>query len=137
VDNLAETIAELSFHTDQMTFAGHSGLPLVYNIVNPNEFHWTSDMLPAMKEAGVEFTPVPPPEWLKMLEESDSDPSQNPAIKLLSFFQYRYGGNTTHGYRQPRFETTQAQRDSPSLGKIHNLINAGLMSKFIAAWNEK
>ncbi|OQD97777.1 hypothetical protein PENSOL_c011G09110 [Penicillium solitum] len=137
VDYLAETIAELSLTTNQMHFADDSNLPLVYNIVNPTEFHWTRDMLPAMKEAGVEFTLIPPSEWVKRLEKGDTDPSKNPAIKLLSFFQYRYGGNTTHEYRQPRFETTQTQRDSPSLGKIPNIISAGLMNKFIAVWDEK
>ncbi|KXG51279.1 Male sterility, NAD-binding [Penicillium griseofulvum] len=137
VDYLTETIAELSLTTNQMHFADDSKLPLVYNIVNPTEFHWTRDMLPAMKEAGVGFTPIPPSEWVKRLEKGDTDPSKNPAIKLLSFFQYRYGGNTTHEYRQPRFETTQTQRDSPSLGKIPNIISTGLMNKFIAVWEEK
>ncbi|KAJ5173830.1 Male sterility NAD-binding [Penicillium coprophilum] len=90
-------------------------------------------MLPAIKETGMSSTTLPPAEWVKRLEQSNPYPTQNPAIELLSFFQYRHRGNRAQDSRKPSFDTTVAQRDSPSLRNIPDLVGSELINKIIAA----
>ena len=82
----------------------------VVNIVNHHTFHWTKDLLPLLRAAGLKFEEVDPREWLRQLRASDPDPASNPPIKLLEFFSQKY------------------DRDSPSLGLQYSSTIAQFLS---------
>ncbi|KAH7163735.1 male sterility protein-domain-containing protein, partial [Fusarium sp. MPI-SDFR-AT-0072] len=58
----------------------------VFNIVNPHTLRWTEGLLPLLAQNGLAFQAVPPSDWLKRLEESDTDLKANPPRKLLEYF---------------------------------------------------
>ena len=66
---------------------------VVYNVVNPHTFHWTRDLLPALRAAGLPaFKPVTARAWVRLLAASSPDLDRNPTYKLLAFFRAKYGG---------------------------------------------
>ncbi|KAL4982156.1 male sterility protein-domain-containing protein [Aspergillus falconensis] len=145
VDILAEIILELSFTQENQTQLEEEQGPqpqpqpaLIYNLVNPRAFHWTRDLLPALKNAGLEFDALPPGDWVVALEHSsNSDPTRCPAMKLLSYFQYRYGVQHESAgiIIPPTFNTTNAQKYAPTLGTVPDLIQLGIIRRFVQAWN--
>ncbi|KAF2846669.1 acetyl-CoA synthetase-like protein [Plenodomus tracheiphilus IPT5] len=64
---------------------------LVYHVLNPHRFHWTREMLPALRDAGLQFEVLPTDQWMDRLRKSDQDPVRNPPIKLLDWFEGKYG----------------------------------------------
>ena len=63
--------------------------PTVYHVTNPHTIEW-SDLLPCIHVHFPGLAVVPLSEWVKSLRESTNhlqDLSQNPAAKLLSFFE--------------------------------------------------
>ncbi|KAK1499486.1 hypothetical protein CCUS01_00211 [Colletotrichum cuscutae] len=64
---------------------------LVYHVLNPTRFHWTRDMLPSLSEAGLRFEILPTNQWMDKLRQSKRDPKKNPPIKLLDWFESKYG----------------------------------------------
>ena len=62
----------------------------VFNVVNPNTFSWTRELLPLLRDAGLEFESVGQREWVRRLRESDGDPGRNPTVKLVEFFARKY-----------------------------------------------
>ncbi|KAK7414427.1 hypothetical protein QQX98_006705 [Neonectria punicea] len=88
---------------------------LVFNVVNSTAFHWTGELLPKLREAGLEFAQVDQQEWLKQLRESDPDPSVNPTIKLLDFYVSKYGDGSRRTRRAPAYDTGNAQQVSSTL----------------------
>ena len=82
VDIVAETIIDHSFSSY------HSG---ALNIVNHHSFRWTQDLLPLLHQSGFEFMELETNAWLKMLRESNTDPAENPPVKLLEFWTTKYG----------------------------------------------
>ncbi|KAI1737362.1 hypothetical protein F4680DRAFT_451172 [Xylaria scruposa] len=64
---------------------------VVYHVLNPQRFHWTRDMLPSLAKAGLEFETLPTDQWMERLRSSDRDPTKNPPIKLLQWFENKYG----------------------------------------------
>ncbi|KAB2570370.1 Non-canonical non-ribosomal peptide synthetase FUB8 [Lasiodiplodia theobromae] len=63
----------------------------VYNVVNPQTLHWTRELLPVLREAGLAFEEVEVDEWLERLRGSEQDPERNPPVKLLTFWEGKYG----------------------------------------------
>jgi len=68
------------------------GIPndAVIHVVNPRKFHWTNELLPAIKKCQIDFQEVDQRVWLKMLKEGDQDPRKNPTIKLAEFYSDKY-----------------------------------------------
>lgn len=87
--------------------------PGVYNLVNPQTLHWTKDLLPLLRQAGMQFESLKPTAWLQRLRSSNQDPSQNPPIKLLEYFEAQYNSD------EPRsgfaWNTEKAQAASVAL----------------------
>ncbi|PWY67834.1 NRPS-like enzyme [Aspergillus eucalypticola CBS 122712] len=77
VDVVATSVIDL-------TMASRAGE--VVNLTNPLLSHWTRDLLPLLRQAGLEFEELSRHEWLQRLRESNQDPNVNPPIKLLEFF---------------------------------------------------
>ena len=81
VDTVAQAVVDISLSDADS---------LVTNVVNKRTFNWTSDLLPALRTAGLQFEIVEPRDWVRRLRESDPDPKTNPPIKLVDFFASKY-----------------------------------------------
>ncbi|KAJ7356425.1 male sterility protein-domain-containing protein, partial [Mycena albidolilacea] len=104
----------------------------VYNIVNPNLSASWQDILAALRMAGLKFEAVDRAQWLQRLAESEPDGEKNPTIKLLPFFQMRYGT----AYRRPMvFLTNKTAAISPSIRNAPP-ISPELVGKWVANWRE-
>ncbi|THY35976.1 acetyl-CoA synthetase-like protein [Aureobasidium pullulans] len=100
----------------------------VINLTNPASFHWTKDLLPLLKQAGLNFETVDKRTWLARLRASNPDPTANPPIKLLDFFTAKYD-NDTKG-RKLSYATAKAEACASSLSSAGQLSFA-LVQKFV------
>lgn len=114
--------------------------PVFYNMVNPHMFSW-NQLLQELKEAGLDFEAVPFAEWLKRLREDDArgNEKQNPAVKLVEYFEQRYGANLNVPEDNAKvggvtFDTKVLQRDSPVMRRPPNVIKDGYVKKFLNRW---
>lgn len=119
VDVMAASIIELSLSST----AGE-----VLNVTNPTLNHWSKDLLPLLREAGLDFEELPKQQWLQRLRESNQDPEFNPPIKLLEFFASKY--DNTNPTRTLLYDTKKAQSTSPSLANARGL-DADFTAQFI------
>lgn len=106
------------------------------NIVNDKNFHWTRDLLPLLREAGLQFETVPQQEWIRRLRASEADPVKNPPIKLVDFFASKYDNNKPR--RSLAHATSRAQGYSPSLqnaGIIGSEIVGKIVSQLEKRWS--
>ena len=120
VDLVADSCIEIS------SSAAPSG---VYNIVNHNSFHWTRDLLPLLRSAGLEFDELDQREWIQRLKASNPDPVSNPPIKLIDFFANKYDNEKPR--RSLRYDNSISQDYSPSLQNA-GLVDAALMQKIVS-----
>lgn len=105
---------------------------LVYHVLNPKRFHWTRDMLPALAAAGLKFEALPTDQWMERLHSSDRDPAKNPPIKLLDWFEGKYGHGAKSGNKGVlEFVTDKTGRDSKTFGRIPSVTDAVYMGKVI------
>ncbi|KAL4781790.1 hypothetical protein BJX76DRAFT_369564 [Aspergillus varians] len=105
----------------------------VYHVQNAKTFKWTEELLPALKEAGLDFEVLPKRQWVQRLREGEQDPGKNPAVKLLDFFAEKYD-NENLGRSGLVFEMEKSEAASPSLKGGVELIDSGLIKKFVEAW---
>jgi thioester reductase-like protein len=68
-----------------------TGAEIVYHVLNPVRFHWTRQMLPALRTSGLKFKTLSTDQWMELLRASPRDPKRNPPIKLLDWFESKYG----------------------------------------------
>lgn len=119
VDLVADTCIEIACSG---TSAG------VFNVVNHETFHWTRDLLPLLRSAGLEFEEVSQREWVRRLRESNPDPVANPPIKLLGFFASKYDNDKPR--KSLRWTNETSQGSSPSLQNA-DVIDSVLAKKII------
>ncbi|EXJ82474.1 hypothetical protein A1O3_06287 [Capronia epimyces CBS 606.96] len=100
----------------------------VLNVTNATLNHWTQDLLPLLREAGLEFEELPKQAWVRRLRESNQDPEANPPVKLLEFFTQKYDHD--HPSRTLLYETKSARTASPSLANARGL-NRDFTSRFV------
>ncbi|KAF2116461.1 hypothetical protein BDV96DRAFT_574148 [Lophiotrema nucula] len=105
----------------------------VFHIQNPRLFDWTQDLLPALRSAGLQFETVSQSEWVRRLRESNSDPVQNPTVKLLDFFAEKYD-NEKPGRKGLVFETRKTEAASVTLSGGFDVIGSGLIGKIVQEW---
>lgn len=116
--------------------------PVFYNMVNPALFAW-ADLLTSLKAAGLDFEPVPFADWLQMLRDDDArgNEKQNPAVKLVGYFEQRYGANVENSSANNTggivFDTKVLQRDSPVMRKPPQIIKDGYVKKFLDRWQRR
>lgn len=131
VDIIARAVVELS--GVGKTGDIDPGNSAVYNVQNSKLFHWSQDLLPALKEAGLDFKTVPQREWVDLLRKSDPDPEVNPTIKLLEFFTEKYD-NDRPARKGLVFVTSKAESESQSLRGGFDVIQSGLVGKMVDCW---
>jgi carbohydrate kinase (thermoresistant glucokinase family) len=103
-DVVAKAVAEIA-----LSDAGS----IVANVTNAKTFSWTNDLLPALRQTGLEFDAIEPKEWVKRLAESSEDVAVNPPRKLLDFFASKYDKDTFAPSRT--YDTSIARSFSPAL----------------------
>jgi hypothetical protein len=127
VDLVAQAVIELS-GVDRDGYVSKSA---VYNVQNNNLFHWTKDLLPALRNAGLDFKTVSQREWVDLLRKSDQNPETNPTIKLVDFFASKYD-NDKPGRSGLKFSTLKAEADSEAMRKGYDVIGSGLVGTMVA-----
>ncbi|KAL4949466.1 hypothetical protein BDW69DRAFT_202833 [Aspergillus filifer] len=105
----------------------------IYHVQNAKTFRWTEELLPALQEAGLDFEILPKRQWVHRLRDGEQDPKKNTAIKLLDFFVEKYD-NDNPGRSGLVFEMEKSQVASPTLRGGVDLIESGLIRKFVEAW---
>lgn len=132
VDSVANCIVELSSISSV-----DAPLNSLFNVVNPRAFHWTKDLIPSMRTAGLKFDVLPQREWMARLRASNPDPVVNPVIMLVDFFASKYdrdqpvSDDKVKGFT---YDTEKACSFSPSLASAP-LVDAGLIKKFVSYWS--
>ncbi|KAL1881253.1 putative secondary metabolism biosynthetic enzyme [Diaporthe australafricana] len=129
VDLVAQAVIELSGvgRSDE----GYSPMSAVYNVQNNRLFHWTKDLLPALKEAGLDFKIVSQREWVDLLRKSDQNPETNPTIKLVDFFAAKYD-NDKPGRSGLKFSTEKAEVESEAMRNGFDVVGRGLVGTMVA-----
>ena len=128
VDIVASSISDISL--------SNTG-PGVMNVVNHQSFHWTRDLIPALHQAGIEFSEPSQKEWIGLLRKSNPDPIANPPIKLVEFFTSKYDNDFLR--TGLTYDTSFARFLSPSLDGAP-LLDQNLVDKFVkqfqaTSWN--
>lgn len=120
--------ASLSEAADSVT----ADTGLVYHVLNPKRFHYTEELHPALREAGLEFEALPPTEWMERLRNSEKDPSKNPPIKLLQWFESKYGtGKSDQTGQELLYLTEKTTRDSSTLQQIPDVTSVPYVRKML------
>lgn len=92
---------------------------IVYHVLNPTRFHWTKEMIPALAKTGLEFDLLPTPQWMERLRNSDRDAAKNPPIKLLNWFESKYGSAIQSSKTELLvYSTDKTTQDSPTLAAL-------------------
>ncbi|CAG8107562.1 unnamed protein product [Penicillium olsonii] len=120
VDIIASSVVDL-------TLAPAAGE--VLNVTNSTLSHWTHDLLPLLKQAGLDFEELNQREWLSRLRDSNPDPKLNPPIKLVEFFASKYDNDSPS--RVLLYDTKKAQAAAPSLRQAEGLT-LDLVTRFIS-----
>jgi hypothetical protein len=121
VDRVAKIVTEI---TQSNASSG------VANIVNPNAFHWTKDLLPYVKASGLQFSELNPREWIQRLRFSNPDPVANPPVMLLEFFANNCNKDVPPRL-PPEWQTAKAQRWSRTFAEGF-IIDQVLVDKIIS-----
>ena len=108
---------------------------VVYHVQNSRLFHWTKDLLPALKDAGLEFETVSQREWVQRLRNSEKDPEKNPTIKLLDFFAEKYD-NDKPGRMGLVFLTDKTAEETEAIRDGYDIVGSGLVKKFVNSWSQ-
>jgi thioester reductase-like protein len=125
IDVVAQAIVEIC----------HAGDPHdVYHLVNPRSIHWTRDLLPMLRGAGLAFESIGAQDWLARLAASNPDPAVNPTIKLLDFYRSKYAAPQTGP--AVFYETTIAESASRTLKTI-GPPDASLIRKMVEYWTSR
>jgi thioester reductase-like protein len=144
VDHAARIILDCC---DVTTTQSDSGVPsvietpppdLVYHVLNPTRFHWTRDMLPALAAAGFKFETLSTDQWMDKLRSSERDPKKNPPIKLLDWFEGKYGhGASTKNKGVLAYETEKTSAKSESMRSIPSVTDVEYVRKVIERLQEE
>jgi hypothetical protein len=111
---------------------------LVYHVLNPSRFHWTRDMLPVLADAGLTYEALPTDQWMERLRNSEKDPVKNPPIKLLDWFESKYGRSVSAGKKGVlEFVTKETRKDSVTLSAIPHVTDRAYMRMVVDRLKER
>ncbi|KAK5086806.1 hypothetical protein LTR05_003974 [Lithohypha guttulata] len=129
VDVVASSVNDISLSGSSKAF---------FNVVNPNTFHWTQDLLPNLKQAGLTFEKVPQREWIQRLRESNPDVEANPTFKLVEFFASKYD-HDREAKAGLDYETKAVEELSPAIrdcaALTQDLVNRFVKQFLMTSWS--
>ena len=134
VDEVARAVVELS-RLGRVDERPWCAADVVFHVQNSRLFNWTAELLPALKDAGLEFETVSQREWVRRLRDGEQDPSKNPTIKLLDFFEGKYD-NDNPGRKGLVFETGRTGEQSEAVRDGYDIIGSGLINKIVSEWKK-
>ncbi|OJJ30358.1 hypothetical protein ASPWEDRAFT_120587 [Aspergillus wentii DTO 134E9] len=129
LDTVAGTVIDISLSTADATSSSN-----VFNVTSQHPFHWTRDLLPYLRGAGLKFEELGQREWLRRLRNSNQDPILNPPIKLVDFFAGKY--DTDKPRRTLVWHTEKARELSPTLADATPLDQA-LVDKMVGFFQKE
>ncbi|KAK9418316.1 hypothetical protein SUNI508_08277 [Seiridium unicorne] len=136
VDRMAKGCLELAGLAENTSSSQAHDSSVVFQVQNNKLFHWTRDLLPALKSAGLDFKIVSQREWVALLRDSEPDPAKNPTIKLIDFFAGKYD-NDKPGREGLVFETQITEQASESVKSGFDVIGSGLIKKMVSWWQSQ
>lgn len=138
VDVVARSVLELAdLNGSSSTKAeNNQATDIVYHVQNSHLFHWTNDLLPALRDAGLNFETVPQREWVRRLRDSDTNPEKNPTIKLLDFFAEKYD-NDRPGRKGLVFLTEKTGERSEAIRHGYDIVRSGILKKIVESWRRE
>ncbi|CZR53066.1 related to nonribosomal peptide synthetase MxcG (component of the myxochelin iron transport regulon) [Phialocephala subalpina] len=136
VDIIARSVLELADLDGSASTKTMDDSDIVYHVQNSHLFHWTNDLLPALRDAGLEFETVPQREWVRRLRDSESSPEKNPTIKLLDFFTEKYD-NDRPGRRGLVFLTEKTGEKSEAIRHGYDIVGSGIIKKIVESWKRE
>ncbi|KPM40567.1 hypothetical protein AK830_g5985 [Neonectria ditissima] len=133
VDLAAGTIIDLAAVGGETPSNRSSDPDLAYHVLNPARFHWTKDMLVSLVNAGLKFETLPTGEWMERLRQSDRDPLKNPPIKLLDWFEGKYGHKAASSAETGTLEfiTDKSREDSATLRSVPNVTEVSYVKMIL------
>ena len=133
-DTLADAILQLAGveQRGRVTDSVPPERSLVYNLINPRDFSWNDDLLPALRHAGLTFDTVSWQTWLERLESSTEDVRVNPSRKLLGFWSRQ-----TQRDNGLTFDTAAAEHASAALRGSLRVVDGGFMGQIVDAWKQQ
>jgi len=116
---------------------------MVLNLTNPRVFHWTRDLIPALRGSGLTFDVVTPMTWFEKLvkysETTDPETAmdRNPAVKLIDYFEKLVQDQSRNSQSdQIDFDIDEAQNCSSSLRNAPDVLIDGVVEKCVRKWLE-
>ncbi|ORY88492.1 acetyl-CoA synthetase-like protein [Leucosporidium creatinivorum] len=97
-----------------------------------------SSVLDSLAACGIKFDRVSPSEWVERLRTGPQDPTVNPTIKLLEFFESKYGAAVTSSNTAPKryqLSTEKTLEASKSLREAP-VVDSALMAKYVETWRQ-
>jgi hypothetical protein len=138
VDYAARIILDVCDVSESLLPDRARGHDLVYHILNPTRFHWTRDMLPVLADAGLPFEALPTGQWMERLRNSERDPAKNPPIKLLDWFESKYGRSASAGKKGVlEFVTEETLMDSATMGTIPDVTDRAYIRMVVNRLKER
>lgn len=131
VDVVAAAVMDITLHKEEQGLERKKGADdvEVYNILNPYSFHWTKDLLPALRAAGFGFEDMEFAEWIKRVKDL-ADPERNPPVKLVGFWEGKYG--SAKPFRGLEFVTEKARERAEGLRELSaEGLEGGLVGKMV------
>ncbi|OAP57137.1 hypothetical protein AYL99_07874 [Fonsecaea erecta] len=134
-DTLARAIIEIATIPPR-----HQPPRLVYNMCSRLTFCWTTELLPALSDAGLQFKTVSFSEWITSLKSYSATHGLEvatircPAIKLIDFWEKSYGGKEKRHDGGLEFDSRQAQAVSRSMATAPDVIKSGLIKVMLHSW---
>lgn len=123
-----------------------SPMNLVYNLLSPHTFPWTSTLLPALRSTALpSFKTVPTENWLQRLrylassissDDPAADSDKNPAIKLIHFYESAFSRDEERDGKV-EFEIGESISACASLREVEDVVGSGLAGKMVGWWMER
>ncbi|KAL8281447.1 hypothetical protein RQP46_006131 [Phenoliferia psychrophenolica] len=107
------------------------GTSQTWHIVQPKLVAWSS-VLKSLRASGLKFEIVAPADWLQRLRSGPQDPSVNPTIKLLSYYEGEYSESAS-AHKWAPLDTTNTAAASKSFREAPYPDDV-LVGKFVRAW---
>lgn len=124
------------FVMDVCGFTGAlSNNQLIYNITHPKSFSWEEDLLPKLRDAGVNFEIMGFAEWLRKVKKSDPDVEKNPSRKLVGFWESQLR-QTELLEGAVKFDTDSMVKISPSMEVAPRVVDGDLVKAIVQAWRD-
>lgn len=133
VDSAAAAIIELAgIAGDGKRIDPASDSDIVYHVLNPQRFHWTRDMLPSLAKAGLVFETLSTDQWMEKLRNSDRDATKNPPIKLLEWFESKYGHSRSNIQSGGLvYMTEETRKNSETLRNVPDVTEVGFVQMML------